>query len=253
MDNFHELVLTGEGLDLVTGPQPIFGDSQEMTLKFTHFFSSGVQFLPTAELPAVNLSGTLPQVAQDYISSMSHFSIEVLLVRVLKHLGWGSYLAANDEVQWLKIFIAGHSQGGSHAGYAAYRYPVLGALMLSGPQDTCGDAGAARLPQGRPHIYGCYAVDEPGAGAIERNLAVFTQVHTINTTGRPRNHGQGAWCPPPAHCATAVDDQLVDEAIEQCFSMMRNVVEVKPPGKCVMIPRTVFNEVQQRGFVPRRC
>jgi len=113
-------------------------------------------------------------------------------------------------------------------GYAAYRYPVLGALMLSGPQDLCGEEGAARLPVGRSHIYGCYAVDEPGAEAIRSNLAVFTEVRTINTTGRPRNH-------------------------EQCFSMMRNVLDIKPPGKCVMIPRSAFVGFQRKGIFPKRC
>merc|ERR1712176_989027 len=239
--------------DLVTGPQPIFGDNQALTLKFTHFFSSGVQFIPTAKLPEVNLSGPLHHVARDYISSMRQFSIEVLLVRVLQELGWSKYLTATGEVQWPKVFLAGHSQGGSHVGYAAYRYPVLGALMLSGPQDLCGEEGAAHLPVGRSHIYGCYAVDEPGAEAIRSNLAVFTEVRTINTTGRPRNYGQGAWCPPPAHCATAVDDQLVDEAIEQCFSMMRGVLHVESPGTCAKIPRSAVESLHRKGINPRLC
>ena len=82
--------------------------------------------------------------------------------------------------------------------------------MLNGPQDTCGDAGAARLPRGQPHIYGWYAVDEPGAGAIESNLAVFTEVRTINTTGRPRIMGKSL-VSTSSPCARAVGDQLADK------------------------------------------
>ena len=41
-----------------------------------------------------------------------------------------------------------------------------GALLLGEPQDVCGANGAARLPKGRPHINGGYAVNEPGESAI---------------------------------------------------------------------------------------
>merc|ERR1719188_2429589 len=224
MENFHELVLTGGGQDLILGAWPVFGN-ETATLKFTHFFSSGVQFLPSVQLPDVDLASPLPEVAKGYIASMRDFSIEVLLVRVLKQLGWSEYLSQTDDILWSKVFVAGHSQGGSHAGYAAFRRPVLGALMLSGPQDRCALEGAARSAPERPHIYGCYAVDEPGAAAIESNLQVFREVRTINTTGRARSHGNGVWCPPAAHCATAVDDQLVQDTVDQCFSLLLNVLE----------------------------
>ena len=41
-----------------------------------------------------------------------------------------------------------------------------GALLLGEPQDVCGANDAARLPKGRPHINGGYAVNEPGESAI---------------------------------------------------------------------------------------
>merc|ERR1712174_35622 len=55
---------------------------------------------------------------------------------------------------------------------------------------------------------------------IERNLALMTEVVQVNMTARRTSHGSGAWCAPPTHCATAVDDQLADAAVEQCFSKL---------------------------------
>merc|ERR1712008_459783 len=118
-------------------------------------------------------------------------AIEVLLVRVMKQLGWTDYLSSSDEIQWTKIFVTGHSQGASHTSYVAFRRPVIGALMFSGPQDLCGDEGVARYVPERKHIYGCYAVDEPGAGAIMKNSQVFRVIRTINSTGGKKSHGNG--------------------------------------------------------------
>jgi len=261
MENFHEQVLTGGGLDLISSPLAIFGDNQTATLKFTHFFASGVQFIPEAQLPNVSLTSPLSHIAHEYISSMRNFAIEPLLVRVLKQLNWLEYLSDSVEILWPKVFFAGHSQGGSHASYVAFRRPVLGALLLSGPQDMCGDEGAARFVPERPHIYGCYALDEPGAAAIMSNRQVFREVRTINTTGRARNHGEGAWCPPPAHCATAVDDQLVDDAVDQCFSLLRNVLgeggdphpPPSPQPKCTTLSSSILRDVAAAGWMPRYC
>merc|ERR1712050_542320 len=86
--NFHEVVLSGEGDDLISGPWPVFGDNQTSTLKFTHFFASGVQFLPTTELPAVDLASPVNQTSREYIASMRTFSAEVLLAKVLRQLAW---------------------------------------------------------------------------------------------------------------------------------------------------------------------
>merc|ERR1712127_177855 len=210
--------------DLITGPMPVFGDAQVETLKWTHYFADEVQFVPEFVPPNRNLTDPLDSVARNYIGTMRNFAIEVLLVRVLTRLGWTEYMS-QGEILWPKIFVTGHSQGASHVSYVAYRRPVMGALMFSGPQDMCGDKGVARFVPERKHIYGCYAVDEPGATAIRSNLQVFREVRAVNSTGRARNHGEGVWCPPPPHCATAVDDQLVDDSVTRCFSLLRNVFD----------------------------
>ena len=91
--NFHEMVLTGGGLDLTTGTRPIF-QRQRLDIE-------------------VNLSGPLQQVAQDYISSMRYLSIKTLLVQVLRHLEWRRHLSASGTTHWPRVFNAGHSQGSS--------------------------------------------------------------------------------------------------------------------------------------------
>jgi len=223
--NFHEVVMSGDGDDLISGPLPVFGHNQTSTLKFTHFFAYGVQFLPATELPVVDLASPLSLTSREYILSMQDFSVEVLLAKVLQELAWSDYFSSEDGVIWSKVVVAGHSQGASHAGHVAFSRRVLGALMLSGPQDMCGDSGAA-VPSGQfPHIFGCYAVDEPGAAAIRSNSHAFWEVLTFNSTGSPRNHGEGLWCPPKPHCSSAVDDQLVDAAIETCFPLLQRILD----------------------------
>merc|ERR1712045_328758 len=91
---------------------------------------------------------------------------------------------------------------------------------MGGPQDTCGDDGlqwfAAPAPEHR-RVIACYADDEGGKPAIEKNLAFFSEVHTFTASGKPRNYGAGSWCASPAHCSSAVDDQLVEDVVEQCL------------------------------------
>merc|ERR1712216_1098840 len=101
---------------------------------------------------------------------------------------------------------------------------TLGALLFSGPQDVCGDGGAswAALAStlNKQSIMGCYALDEPGKPAIEKNMDFMTDITKINMTGRQMSYGDGSWCAPPPHCATAVDDQLANAAVEQCFTKL---------------------------------
>uniref|UniRef100_A0A7S0FHT7 1-alkyl-2-acetylglycerophosphocholine esterase n=1 Tax=Pyrodinium bahamense TaxID=73915 RepID=A0A7S0FHT7_9DINO len=245
MDNYHEVVLTGNGSNLENGNWPVFGEEQASTLAPTYWLSYGVQFIPTTQVPEVNSSAPLPEPAQEYILSMHKFSITTLLIRVLQKLGWSKYLTTGAQVKWDKVFLAGHSQGAGHAGYTAFRHPeILGALMLSGPQDTCGEKGAARLPAEHSHLYRCYAEDEPGRPAIEKtSSSLFNLTATIHSENSQKYRGQGIWCPPPAHCATAVDDQLVAEAVDVCFGMMRKVI----PSGATTRPSTTPEPVTVAG------
>lgn len=57
--------------------------------------------------------------------------------------GWSRFVAADGEIQWSDIVVAGHSQGGGEAAYIAHIRPVLGALMFSSPVESDGTFHAA--------------------------------------------------------------------------------------------------------------
>merc|ERR550532_1452308 len=88
----------------------------------------------------------------------------------------------------------------------------------------CGDDGgewfANPAPENR-RAFACYAEDERGRPAIESNMAFFSEVRTFVAGGKPRNYGPGVWCPSPEHCASAVDDQLVEDAVDRCFTLLK--------------------------------
>eukprot|EP00927_Polykrikos_kofoidii_P063249 TRINITY_DN5805_c0_g1_i1.p1 TRINITY_DN5805_c0_g1~~TRINITY_DN5805_c0_g1_i1.p1 ORF type:complete len:367 (+),score=36.78 TRINITY_DN5805_c0_g1_i1:31-1131(+) len=225
--NYHELIGFGGGEDLIAGPYPVFGDNQNYTLKYSHFLAFGVSFLPEYVPPMSDVHGPLPRGARDYINSIKvNYSVEPLLTKVLLDLGWSEYLSPSGRPDWSNIVISGHSQGASHAGYIAQNRNVRGALLFSGPQDTCGKDGApwaarSTLPY-KHSIFGCHAVEEPGKPYIERNEGFISEVTKIHAPpgGWRMSHGNGSWCNPPTHCATAVDDQLADESVEKCFSKL---------------------------------
>lgn len=65
-------------------------------------------------------------------------SIENRLVKLLIYLrtqrpneNWGQFLLDDQTVNWTRIVVSGHSQGGGHAGIAARFHPVLRAVMFA--------------------------------------------------------------------------------------------------------------------------
>ncbi|MDP4149683.1 MAG: hypothetical protein Q8927_07945 [Bacteroidota bacterium] len=56
------------------------------------------------------------------------------LVRNYPGQGWDEYLV-NDEIQWGKILVGGHSQGAGHAAYFGKKFKLNRVLIFSGPQD----------------------------------------------------------------------------------------------------------------------
>jgi len=219
--NYHERVFSGGGQDLISGGYPVFGHHLDETLKFTHFFASGVTFLPEAVLPPL-LESPIQGKSSAYIANIGQYAIEPLLIKVLRHLGWTQFFSgsAQQHLRWSDVVIAGHSQGASHASYVAGKKDVKGALLFSGPQDQCGSQGAAGFwPPQQPRIYGCFSKDEPAADVVRSNSATFKSGSVeLNTQGKTL----GISCAPPDHCATAVDDQLVQESVDRCFSKIRD-------------------------------
>merc|ERR1719469_1700420 len=225
--NYHEIILTGEGEDLMTGKWPIFGDEAIETLKWVHFYGHNVQFIPEHIPPSgINLSMPLTSKERNYINGLAEFAIEPLLSKVLERLGWNEYLVSSGKPDWTKVVVTGHSQGASHSAYIAYARPVIGAMSFAGPQDACGDEGGswfASPPPDDRQAFQCYAADERGRPAIEKNSAFFSQVRSFTAGGKPRNYGPGVWCPSPEHCGSAVDDQLVEDAVDRCFTLLKRL------------------------------
>ena len=65
-------------------------------------------------------------------------SIENRVVKLLQYLdtshpeqGWGQYLLSTSEVDWAKVVVSGHSQGGGYAGLIAKRHSVRRSVMFS--------------------------------------------------------------------------------------------------------------------------
>jgi dienelactone hydrolase len=69
-------------------------------------------------------------------------SIENRLIKLLQYLqvqapleGWGDYLTTAGQLDWSRIRIAGHSQGGGHAAFIAKSYAVDRAIYFGSPAD----------------------------------------------------------------------------------------------------------------------
>jgi hypothetical protein len=65
-------------------------------------------------------------------------SIENRLIKLLKWMhsnnpndGWLQYLDANDNIRWDKLVVAGHSQGGGHAGILGKKHKVSRVIMFA--------------------------------------------------------------------------------------------------------------------------
>lgn len=72
------------------------------------------------------------------------YAIQSRTISALKYLddsypdaGWSQFFVGNS-INTNKIIVSGHSQGASHAGYFAAKSRVHQAVLLSGPEDCCG-------------------------------------------------------------------------------------------------------------------
>jgi len=67
--------------------------------------------------------------------------------------GWGQFLLANSTVDWSKVVVAGHSQGGGHAGVLAKTVALSRAVYLSSPADWYDTTNtAAGWTRTRPNV-----------------------------------------------------------------------------------------------------
>ena len=71
-------------------------------------------------------------------------SLNTRLAKLLKYLhtqnpgkGWDSLYTEEDDPDWSKIALMGHSQGAGHVAWLGKTKAILGGIMISGPQDEC--------------------------------------------------------------------------------------------------------------------
>jgi hypothetical protein len=94
-------------------------------------------------------------------------SIENRLVRALAHLGWNQYLLGADAVDWSRVTIAGHSQGGGHAAFIARDHAVHRAVLFAAtePAEWTDD----RLATDVDRIYGFVHSDDDVFRPVSRS------------------------------------------------------------------------------------
>jgi hypothetical protein len=83
-----------------------------------------------------------PQVTVDEANSIINRLTALLrwLSTTAPGEGWGHYLVANA-VDWSKVSVGGHSQGGGHSAYLGKLFRLNRVVMFSAPGDTTGGAG----------------------------------------------------------------------------------------------------------------
>jgi len=166
-------------------------------------------------------------------------SITARLVKLLKHLdeqnsgmGWSS-LYTGDEPNWDKIIVMGHGQGAGHAAYLGQTKSLLGAVMISGPQDEC-----VNCPEGTKfwiddayktkNKYTAFASgDEPMYAVQAENWSRMTEagatewkdptdvnfaIDDVSACDSPLftnvKYGATSTCMNREHCSTAIDDSV---------------------------------------------
>jgi len=79
------------------------------------------------------------------LDGVSVNQVECIYNRILKLLifldeeypteGWGEFLTSNNDIEWSKITLSGHSQGGGHAVYLAKNHSVDRVITFASPNE----------------------------------------------------------------------------------------------------------------------
>ncbi len=91
-----------------------------------------------------------PGAASELRDVVTDEGIEVRLASALRVLaerdpdgGWSDFVETDGGVQWARLFVSGHSQGGGHAALLGKRHAVERVLMLASPCDALTDGTPA--------------------------------------------------------------------------------------------------------------
>ena len=97
---------------------------------------------------------------------------------------WGRYLE-HGRVDWSRIVLAGHSQGGGESAFIAHYYRVQGVLMFSSPVESYDDVTASWMKdRGATPIGRMYGFDVVG-DLYQRRIAGSWRTLGLRTEGRP--------------------------------------------------------------------
>lgn len=128
-----------------------------------------------------------------------------------RHGDWGRFQDGRH-IEWSRIVLAGHSQGGGESAYIAHHYRVQGVLMFASPVETFEDVSAQWMERpGKTPVSRMYGLDDVddmyyarivaswaklGMGTVDPSLAERTPTgsHVMLTSldlGSPRqSHGR---------------------------------------------------------------
>lgn len=100
--------------------------------------------------------------------------------------GWGQYRLADNTVDWSKVIVAGHSQGGGHAAVLAKSVALARAVDFSAPADwnELTDRPAEWMAV-RPHVTPATAPYGFGAAAVRQLRGVGILVLSVGRTAPP--------------------------------------------------------------------
>ena len=78
-----------------------------------------------------------PAVEVDSLNSLYTRTLRLLQYLAANRTSenWNHFLLTEDQIDWSKVILAGHSQGSGHAAFLAQRYTVERVLMFAGPND----------------------------------------------------------------------------------------------------------------------
>ncbi|MED5619293.1 BPSS1187 family protein [Ideonella sp. BN130291] len=171
---------------------------------------------PLSDLVSVNVPNSIVTRLTETVAYLNqHFSDE----------GWGQYLLSNGQIDWSKVVMSGHSQGGGHAGLMAKMFSMSRVVYFASPADWDGSGPAAwvSLPNVTPAVrqYGFTHLDDDlvpiaklsliwptlGLGAMTTAVNVdntspsqFGNSHIFVTNATPRLGGIS-----PTHGSTVLD------------------------------------------------
>lgn len=176
----------------------------------THFKADGITKFWEAVDPANSITSRIGKLLQ-YLDEMNPGT------------GWdGLYMAGEDpEPNWSKLIIMGHSQGAGHAAYLGQTKELMGAVMISGPQDEC-----IECPEGTEFwIDNEYTTVNAYTAFASGDEPFYMNGIMSDNWGRMKEAGASAWGEP-------TDVEFAVEAVDACASPLVSFVEYAPTSTC---------------------